>query len=212
LYPDFGDIYQRHVKDAKFETIRGPDFRFLKQHLALLCDLLEKNQNMGSENRTELIQALISEGDLRRARQVLPKCETNKKSGVLVGAVMSLATSIQGFLPGLKDTDEGSLRKEMERIAKGFSDSDFLLNLKSVHDEDLQPPIQEAMVLAQTQLSSSIDSAVKKMTHAVLQMQQSLCRKIVKAEIEAEERKLLGDALLAFIREINACSAGRKKS
>jgi hypothetical protein len=208
LYPDFDDIYQRHVKDAKFKTIRGQDFKSLKEHLALLYHLLEKNQNLGSETRTELIQALISERDLRHAQKVLPKCETNKKSGV--GAFFSLATSI--LLPGLQDTDGESLQKEMKKITNGFSDSDFLLKLKNVHDEDLQSPIQQATALAHTQLSSSIDAAVKKMTPIVLRMQQDHCKKAVKLEIEAEERKLLGDALSKFICEINACAVGRKES
>jgi hypothetical protein len=208
LYPGFDDIYQRHVNKAKFETIKGADFRSLKERLAFLCHLLGKHQKLGSEKRAELIQALISECDLHHAQQVIPKCEKNKESGVF-----PLLSKVKGIIfSGPKDTDEDSLQKEMKKIAKSVSDSDFLHELKSVDDEDLQSPIQEAVVLARTQLSSSIDVAVKKMTHSVLRMQQSYCKKSVRLEIEAEERILLGDALVAFIRDINICSAGRKNT
>jgi hypothetical protein len=101
-----------------------------------------------------------------------------------------------------------SLRKEMKKMASTVSDPDYLLELKNVNDEDLQSTIKEAVAVACTQLSSSIDAVVTRMTHAVLQMQQDYCKKAIQLEFEAEERKLLGDVLVAFIREINAGAAG----
>jgi hypothetical protein len=86
------------------------------------------------------------------------------------------------------------------------------LELKKVDDGDLQSSIKEAMALACTQLSSSIDATVNKMIHAVLQMQYDSCKKVIQLEFEAEERRLLGDVLVAFIREINAGLAGWETS
>jgi hypothetical protein len=50
------------------------------------------------------------------------------------------------------------------------------------------------------------------MIHAVLQMQYDACKKVIQLEFEAEERRLLGDVLVAFIREINAGLAGWETS
>ena len=45
------------------------------------------------------------------------------------------------------------MRKVMNKIANDISDSDFLLELKGMDDEDLKNPIQEAVALANIQLS-----------------------------------------------------------
>jgi hypothetical protein len=115
-------------------------------------------------------------------------------------------------LPWPKVTDEESLRKEMRRIANGISDSDFLLELKGIEDEGLKVPIQEAVALVNTQLASLVDTTVNKLTHAVLRMQQDECKKSVKLEVEVEKRKVLGGALVNFIRDINKNSTGRQTS
>jgi hypothetical protein len=100
----------------------------------------------------------------------------------------------------------------MKKIANDISDSDFLLGLKGVQDEQLKNPIQEAVALACTQLSSSIDAMVKKLTHAVLRMQQDECKKNIQLEIETKQRKMMGGALINFIRDINKNSVGRRTS
>jgi hypothetical protein len=173
--------------------------------------MLGKHQNMGSGQRRELIQALISERDLSHAQHVLPKAEKDKNSGMIASFVKTVKV-VSSLVSGSKEPDEDSLKKEMKRMANAVPDPDFLRELKGVGDEDLQSPIEEVIALAHTQLSSYIDAEVKKMTHAELQMQQDYCKKCLKQEIEAKERRQLGDALVAFIRELNACSVGRNHS
>jgi hypothetical protein len=109
-------------------------------------------------------------------------------------------------------TDEDSLRKEMKKIENDISDSDFLLELKGMEDEDLKDPIHEAVTLANTHLASLIDATVNKMTHLVLKMQQDEAKKNIRHESETEERKVLGAALVKFIQDINKNSAGRRTS
>jgi hypothetical protein len=72
--------------------------------------------------------------------------------------------------------------------------------------------MQATMDFASGQLSSLIDTTVKKMTLAVLRMQQDECRKKIQREIETEERKVLRGKLVDFIQEINKVSAGRETS
>jgi hypothetical protein len=120
---------------------------------------------------------------------------------------MQAMTQESGLFSGLKDTDEESLKREMKKMGNTVSDPNFLLELKGVDDGDLQSPIKGVVALACTQLSSSIDAAVTKMTHAVLQMQQDSCKSSIQLEFETEERRLLEDVLVAFIREINAGSS-----
>ncbi|KAH9965565.1 hypothetical protein BGW80DRAFT_1345251 [Lactifluus volemus] len=214
LYPDFENIYQRHLRNAKFETIKGSDYRSLKERLIFLRHMLGKHQNMDPGQRRELIQALISERDLSHAQHVLPKAEKDKNSG-MISSFLKTVKVIGSLVSGSKEPDEDSLKKEMKRMAKAVSDPDFLRELKGVVDEDLESPIREVIALAHTQLSSHIDAEVIKMTHAELQMRQDYCKKCIKQEIEAEERSQLSDALVAFIRELNGCSVtsvGRKHS
>lgn len=97
-------------------------------------------------------------------------------------------------------------------MTSSVTDSDFLLRLKGVDDKDLEAAIQAAVDLACGQLSSSIDTVVKKMAKAVLRMQQNECRRSLKCKIETEERKELGDILVKFIQAINRASAGRRTS
>jgi len=97
-------------------------------------------------------------------------------------------------------------------MANGISDSNFLLGLKGIEDDDLQGPVQEAVALANTQLSSSVDATVNKLAPAVLKMQQDECNNNIQYEIEREEMKALGGLVANFIRDINKNSAGRRTS
>lgn len=169
--------------------------------------LLEKHPELAPEKRTELIQAILSEDNLQRAQQVFPRPEKDNHSGK-----PSLLSRLIGFFSGSEETDEESLRKELNEKTNGVSDSKFLLQVKGVDDKELEAPIREAVDLACGQLSSSIDTAVKKMTHAVLRMQQDECRGSMQREFEMEERKVLGGILLDFIRVINEISTGRRPS
>jgi hypothetical protein len=84
--------------------------------------------------------------------------------------------------------------------------------LKSIEIEGLQSAIQEVETLAHTSLSSSIDAMVKTMTHAVLHKQQDSGEKEIQREVQTKEERALSDALINFIRDVNAKSAGRKNS
>ena len=187
--------------------MKGRDFKILKRRLAFICHLLREQPDITPKKRTELINALLSEGDLRHVQQVINNSDKSKESGKT-----SWFSTFTSILPWSKVTDEESLRKEMKKISSDISDSDFLLGLKGIEDEDLKVPIQEAVALANTQLASSVDSTVKKLTHAVLRMQQDECKRNLQHEVETEQRKMLGGVLLTFIRDINKNSVGRRPS
>ena len=207
VYRDFNGIYTRHIGDAKFDAVKGTEFKSLKKRLIEVLHLLGKYPELAPEKRTELIQAILSEDNLQRAQQVFPKPDKDHHSGKA-----SLFSRFTEFFSGSKETDEESLRKELREKTSGVPDSKFLLQLKGVDDKDLEPPIQAAVDLACGQLASSIDSAAKKMTHSVLRMQQDECRRSLQREVEMEERKVFGGMLLDFIRAINQLSTGRRTS
>jgi len=167
--------------------------------------LLEKHPQVVPGKRAELIQAVFSEDNIQRAQKIFPpkSDKTNQP-----GKTSSLWSTITGFFSGSRETDEELLKK----ITKSVSDPDFLLQLKHVDDKDLEAAIQMAVDLACAQLLSSIDTAVKKMTHRVLQMQQEVCRTSMQREIEAEQRKEVGGKLADFIHAINEVSARRGTS
>jgi hypothetical protein len=200
-YPDFGNIYHRHFDEAKFSVVKATEFRSLKERLLFVRHHLKERPQLDPSKRTELIQALFQEDDLRRARKVLLKSDKNKdKSSWFLKAV--------GMFAGLKSTDEESLRRDARKISSTISDSDFLRELKVIQDEDLVALVQAAMAHAHTYLSSLIDVTVKKMTQAVLHMQYVEGKRKVRREVETEESKALDDIRVNFIRDINQSSSG----
>jgi hypothetical protein len=205
VYRDFNGIYERHVDDAKFDVVKGPEFKSLKERLIAVRHLLEKHPEVGPGKRAELIQAVLSEDNLQRAQQIFPKPEKNNQSS-------SLWSTFTGLFSGSKATDEESLRTDVKKITSSVSDSNFLLQLKGVDDKDLEAAIQVAVDLACSQLSSSIDTAVKKMTHAVMRMQEDECKRSVQRKVETEERKELSGRLADFIHTVNEVSARRRTS
>ena len=206
VYPDFNRIYHRSVEEAKFDVVKDQEFRSLKNRLITVHHLLQKHPEVVPGKRAELVQAVLSEDNIQRA--LLPKSDKTNQSG----KKPSLWSTIVSLFSGSKETDEGLLRSEVKKITNSISDSEFLFRLKDVDDKDLEAAIQVAIDLACTQLSSSIDSAVKNMTHRVLQMQQDECKKSMQREIEAEERKELDGKLADFIHAINEASARRRTS
>jgi hypothetical protein len=229
VYHGFNDIYDHHVQNAKFNSVKGAEFKSLKDRLVSVCHLLKKHPDLPPGKRTELIQAFLAEEDLQRVRQLFPKkdknkqpgkrkeLEKNKESGKNNESVKSSwysfpFSTIMRLFSGPKGTDEDSLEDELKQITSGVTDSDFLVELKGVGDKDLKVQIRRVVDLACTQLSSSIDATVKKMAHAVLQMQQEECKVSIRREIDADERKVLRDLLVKFIRRINETSARRETS
>jgi len=203
--PTFDNIYQGHLQSAKFDVVKAANFKSLKGRLIFVHRLLKERQELASETRADLIQALFS-GDLRRAKQI--SSNSDKPQGAGKGSLFK-------FLPvtGLvsKGIQKYSLQREMKELAEGVSDSDFLLNIKGISDEDLRIPIQEAEELAHTQLSSSIDTTVGKVTRAML-AQQAAYKQSIRREVEANERKALSRILVNFIQDINKCSVGQSDS
>ena len=185
--------------------VKGPEFTFLKERLTFVRHLLKERRDLSPKKRAELIQTLLSEDDIRK--QVIP--QPDKSKAARRPSLVSRFTAVSSWPKG---ADEESLRKEMKKMANGISDADFLLELKGIDDEDLKVPTQEAVDLAQTQLSRSIDATVKKMTPAVLQMQQDECKKGIQQQVETEQRNALHGVVVNFIQDVNKNSAGRRTS
>ena len=99
-------------------------------------------------------------------------------------------------------------------MTRDISDSAFLAELKGMQDKDLVAPINEAMDLAHTYLSSLIDETVSAMTYPVLKMQQEEWTRRVGREVETDEREALDGILVDFIRYINLShtASGRRTS
>ena len=207
MYPDFDNIYRRQIDKAKFDVVKSTEFRTLKERLTFVLHHLNERPQLAPKKRTELIQALLSVDDLRDAQHVLRESDKTKES-----AKSSWFSMAMGLLTWSKVTNEESLRKEARKITKNITDSEFLRELKDIQDKDLVAAIHEAMALAHSYLSSSIDVTVNKMTHAVLQMQEEECKRRVRREIETEERNALDDIRVKFIRDVNQNFAGRGTS
>ncbi|KAN0136209.1 hypothetical protein V8E53_006069 [Lactarius tabidus] len=209
LYPRFDGIYQEYLKN-KFYSIKGSDFKFLKERLLLVRHLLGKNQELDPEKRAELIQTLFSEDSLNEAQKLLPNPDKKKDYGLITKSLRILQPLFGG--QSSMEPEEESLKREMKKIASAISDSEFLLGLESMKIDGLQCAIQGAETLAHASLSSSIDDTVTKLTNAVLHMQQDSCNKEIQKEILTKEARALEKSLVYFIRDLNAKSAGRKKS
>ncbi|KAH9022040.1 hypothetical protein EDB84DRAFT_1678539 [Lactarius hengduanensis] len=199
VYLGFDTIYRRHL-EKKFDSVKGSEFKFLKERLMLVRHLHGKNQDLDPEKRGELIRTLLSEGNLHEAQKMLPisnqKKETRSSSEGL--------RIVQPFFGGGTESEEESVEKEMKKISSAISDSEFLIGLKSVEIGGLQPAMQEVEALAHTSLASSIDDIVKKMTHAVLHMQQESCKMEIQKKIQTKQARVLSDALVNFIRDLNS--------
>jgi len=205
LYPGFRPIYQKYFDNARFDTTLRLDARFESQKLRLLSVryLLDKNQDLGTEARADLIRTVLFEGDFRRAQQVFPRTDEKKRSGPSAWAGRALFSG---------SSSEGSLEREMKAVAARVPDAHFLLMMKSEADEAMRPVIEEVLDLAYAQLSVSIDAAVKTMARAVSAMQQEHCERAIQHEMETEERKSRNNVLIRFVQDINAQALGRQDS
>lgn len=203
-YPEFESTLQKHVKDARFDGAlkRSPDFKDLKIEVVSLWHLQERHERLHPATRSALVQALLVEHNFQLALELLEKANGNTNGPGVVTRVVS-------YLSGSRGGD--TFKNQMRTAAANLPDSQFLQRLE-IDDKELRSTAQRAKALAQKGLSRSIDAVVGKMTHVFLAMQQDHCRMSVQVEVENEERKVLGDALVEFIREINKNSAGRRNS
>ncbi|KAH9047121.1 hypothetical protein EDB84DRAFT_1462824 [Lactarius hengduanensis] len=203
LYPDFRSVYQKHVQNARFGIALRRDSYFENRKLRLVAvrHLLDKHQNLPSQTRSELIQALLK-GDFYRAQHLLSKTDGKKRADSGGWSVGSIFSGGSGDLLG----------RDMRMLAGSITDSQFLLDVKGITETETRPATQEIETLAHAQLASTIDAAVKAMTRNVLAMQQEYCTRSIQHEMESEERKSLNNALIEFIRDVNAQSSERQDS
>jgi hypothetical protein len=202
-YPDFHEIYRSHFQAAKFDTILRRDTDFLAQKLRLVSvqHLLEKHPRLRPERRTQLVQSLLR-GDFDNAQSILQESKRLSSVITLVTSPLSL------FLPS--PSDGGSLKREMKSFAARISDSQFLLKIKDMDDEVLRPVIQEIEILSHSLLSSIIDTTAGNMARVVVAIQHEVFRRNLRCEIESGEWRQQSEALVAFIRNLNTLSAGRR--
>jgi hypothetical protein len=113
-----------------------------------------------------------------------------------------VARGVGSLLTSSSSTE--SLKSEMKVIATHLSDSEFLLELKGMDDQQLLPMKQDIEALAYSLLSPIIDKIVGAMTHEVAAMQQEHCSRAILDELNREEMKLRNEVLVEFIRELNA--------
>ncbi|KAH9165762.1 hypothetical protein EDB89DRAFT_2008009, partial [Lactarius sanguifluus] len=181
-YPTFETIFEKCIKDARFDDVprKGREFKALKLGLISLWQLQSEHKHLGRESRSALVQALVYGRDFQQAFQII-----QKRSNVVVRFISS-------FWPDSSGAE--AFKNDMKKTAAQFSDSEFLQHLESINDEDLRLAAQSAKALAQTELSSSIDAEA---------MQQDLRGREVQLQVENEEREELKGALVEFVREIN---------
>jgi hypothetical protein len=201
LYPGFRTIYQKHFDNARFDTAPRLDSRFESQKLRLLSVryILDRNQNLDTETRADLIGAVL-EGNFRRAQNTLNKTEKGSGSSAWPGRSL------------FSGSGEGSLEKEMKTLAARTSDSHFLFLMKNGEVDELRRAIENVEELAYAQLNVSMDATVKTMARAVSAMQQQHCERSIQHETESEERKARKNVLAKFIQDINAQAVGRQES
>jgi hypothetical protein len=206
LYHNFQSTYQTHIQKAGFDNVlqRNSYFTTWKLRLISVRSLLEKHQPLHPEMRSDLIQKILFEGNFWHAQQILTKLEDKRLANV---GTRGTGSRFHGPIGS-----EDALQREMKRLAASVSDSQFLLDIKKIGDDEMRNVIEQVENLVYEQLDYSIEKAVEAMTRVVLDMQKKQCRKSMQQKIESEKKELLKDALTEFIRDINALSAGRRDS
>ncbi|KAI9437151.1 hypothetical protein H4582DRAFT_2058133 [Lactarius indigo] len=197
-YPTFESIYEKRINDTRFDGVpsKGRDFKALKLGVLCLWRLQNENKHMRPDTRSALIQALVVENNFQKAFQLFQR------------RYSTFARTFASFWFGSSEGE--AFKNQMKHYAAQVSDSQFMQLLQRADDEALRSTVQQAKALAQTELSSSINTVLKTMTRDVLTMQQDLYGREVQLQLENEERETLKGALVEFIREINKKSAERK--
>ncbi len=209
IYPEFANIYQKLLRDARLdsELRRNGDFQAWKLRLVSVRYLLGKHRHLRPERRADLIQSLL-EDDFNHVLWLLQDDEISPVFGLLVAAVGALLSRGVELEPDalLSPVIAESLKREMKVLAAQLSDSQFLLELKGVDDEDLLSVVQDIEALAHYLFSSLIDETVEAMARTVTTMQQKHCRRSIRDELNRKEMNLQNKVLVEFIRELNAQS------
>ncbi|KAF8490269.1 hypothetical protein F5888DRAFT_1910021, partial [Russula emetica] len=204
-YPEFQEIYRNHFQGARFDTVfrRDGDFGARKLRLVSVQHLLGKHQRLRRKKRAKLVQSLLR-GDFNSAQRILGE---PKRPSI----VFTLVATAVGACPPSPSNDE-TLKGEMKSLSARLSDSQFLLEMKDVNDEVLQPMIQEIQALSHSLLSPLIDTTVGAMARAVMELQQDVFRRNIQHDIERDEMKRRDEEFAGFVRKLNAQSAWRKDS
>jgi hypothetical protein len=197
-YPDFQKVYQTHFREAKFETVLRRNGDFKARKLGLVSVQCLEKQRLRPEKRVQLVQFLLR-GDFDSAQGIL------QESRSLISRVTSTVSSFFSS-PGSSKAWQGEMKDRATRL----SDSQFLLDMKGVHDKVLKPMIQDIEVLSYSLLSSLIGTTVNSMYRAVVAMQQEFRKTTLQDEIKSKVMKLRNKELREFIRKLNAQSVGRK--
>ena len=181
LYHNFRNTYQAHIQKAGFDNILQRDLSFVSLKLRLIS-----------------IRFLL-EGH----RPLDPEMRSDLIRSVLFDGDFYYAQQTLNF--------EDTLKGDMENLAASVSDSQFLLDIKNIGEEEIRPIIEQVGDVVYKQLGSSIGQTVEKMTRDVLNIQQEQCRRSTHHEVENEKRSLLRGELIEFIRSINALSVERSE-
>jgi hypothetical protein len=202
-FPEFQEIYRNSFQGARFDTVlrRDGDFGARKLRLVSVQYTLGKYQRLRRKKRAKLIQSLLR-GDFNSAQRIL---EEQKRSSVVFTFVASAVGACS-----LSPSNDETLKGEMKSLSARLSDSQFLLDMKDMNDDVLQPMILEIEALSYSLLSPLIDTTVGAMAHAVKALQQDVFRRNIQRDIESDELKRRNEKLAEFVRELNAQSAWRK--
>jgi hypothetical protein len=209
LYPGSQQIYHKHFQGARFYTVLKRDTWFEARKLRLISiqDLYTRYPHLSPEIRIEVIRNILT-GNFERAQQILVNTDRKKRS--------HLFSETFGFLlaGSSRSRTDVSLKEAMKILAARTPDPQFLLQIKSLEDSDVdaQSLIREVQDFADATLASSIGTAVETMTRALLAKQQEICKQSVQDEINGEEDKALRDALTEFIQIISSRAAERGDS
>jgi hypothetical protein len=209
LYPGSEQIYHKHLQDTRFYTILKRDTWFEARKLRLISiqDLYTRYNHLSRETCNEVVQTILM-GNFDLAQQILLKADRKKRSHFF--------SETFGFLlaGSSRSRTDVSLKEAMKILAARTPDPQFLLQIKSMEDSDVdtQSLVREVQDFAHATLASSIGTTVETMTRALLAKQQEICKQSVQDEINGEENKALRDALTEFIQTINSRSAERGDS
>ena len=207
LYHEFWDMYQAQMQKARFDKVLQNNSYFVSRKFRLISIryLLEKHRPLRPDIRDDLIQSVLFEGNFGRAQLILTKVEDKKLFNT---GTRAIGSRFQVNRPGSFCSSEDTLKRDMKNLAASVSDSQFLLDIKSIEDKEMLTVIKQVDDLVYEELGSSIDKIIKTMSRVVLDMQQQRCGKSLQHEVESQEKNLLRGGLIEFIRDINVLSVG----
>ncbi len=131
LYHNFQSTYQAHMQKAGFVNVlqRNSYFAAWKLRLISIRSLFERHRPLPPEMRSDLIQKILFEGNFWHAQQILTKLEDRKSPNV---GIRGTGSRFHGPIGS-----EDALKREMKKLAASVSDSQFLLDIKKIGDQEI---------------------------------------------------------------------------